>query len=216
MAPMTSGPPAEPRRAITATLHETLNRARDLGFLGPGPIDEHIRRAIDLSVATDEAPARALDLGSGGGVPGLPLMLLWPQSRWVLLDASSKRAAFLKEAVAELGLGERAEVELGRAETVARSNLRGAFDLVVARGFAGPAVSAECGSAFLRSGGRMIVAEPPGGAPSRWDPAGLRLLGMEIGPALHSPTACQVLLQEQACPDRYPRRVGVPAKRPLW
>lgn len=213
---MTNGPPADTRRAISETLHETLSKARDLGFLGPGPIDEHVRRALDLSVATDEAPGRALDLGSGGGVPGLPLMLLWPESRWVLLEASSKRAAFLKEAVAALDLVRRAEVELGRAETAARSDLRGGFDLVVARGFAGPAVTAECGSGFLRIGGRMIVAEPPGGLPSRWDAAGLRHLGMVVGPALDSPTACQVLLQAHACPDRYPRRVGVPAKRPLW
>ena len=213
---MTNGPPPDVRAAISATLHETLGKARDLGFLGPGPIDEHIRRALDLSIAADAAPARVLDLGSGGGVPGLPLMLLWPGSRWVLLDASSKRAAFLKEAVAALDLAEHAEVVPRRAETAARSDLRGRFDLVVARGFAGPAVTAECGSGFLRSGGRMIVAEPPGGAPSRWDPAGLRHLGMVVGPALDSPTACQVLLQEHPCPDRYPRRVGVPAKRPLW
>jgi len=213
---VTDGPPADLRTAISATLHETLSEARDLGFLGPGPIDEHVRRALDLAVATDEAPARALDLGSGGGVPGLPLMLLWPLSRWVLLEAGRRRAAFLKEALAALDLVDRAEVVPERAETAARSQLRGTFDLVVARGFAGPAVTAECGSAFLRPGGRMIVAEPPGGAPSRWDPAGLGELGMVIGTAFHSPTASQVLLQEHACPDRYPRRVGVPAKRPLW
>ena len=209
-------PPAEVRGAISATLKQTLSKARDLGFLGPGPIDDHIRRALDLAVATDEVPVLALDLGSGGGVPGLPLMLLWPGSRWVLLEASSRKAAFLNEALSVLDLADRAEVELERAETAARSKLRGAFDLVVARGFAGPAVTAECGSGFLRPGGRMIVAEPPGGAPSRWDPAGLRQLGMVTGPAIHSPTACQVLFQEHACPDRYPRRVGVPAKRPLW
>lgn len=211
-----TGPPADVRDAISAELHQTLSQARDLGFLGPGPVDDHVRRALDLAVAADEAPVLALDLGSGGGVPGLPLMLLWPRSRWVLLEASSRKAAFLKEALAVLDLVGRAEVELERAETAARSKLRGVFDLVVARGFAGPAVTAECGSGFLRPGGRMIVAEPPGGAPSRWDPAGLRQLGMVIGSAFHSPTACQVLLQEHACPDRYPRRVGVPAKRPLW
>lgn len=211
-----NGPPTDVRQAISAELHHTLGQARDLGFLGPGPVDDHIRRALDLAVGADEVPALALDLGSGGGVPGLPLMLLWPGSRWVLLEANSRRAAFLKEALEALDLVERAQVELERAETAARSKLRGAFDLIVARGFASPAVTAECGSGFLRPGGRMIVAEPPGGAPSRWDPAGLRQLGMVTGSAFHSPTACQVLLQEQACPDRYPRRVGVPAKRPLW
>lgn len=201
---------------ITASLREVLDEARRLGFLGPGPVDDHVRRALDLAPAADGAPERALDLGSGGGIPGLALVLLWPASSWVLLDANSRRTAFLSESADRLGVSGRCDVVCDRAEAAGRSHLRAAFDLVVARGFAGPAVTAECGSAFLRPGGRMIVAEPPGGQPSRWDAAALGELGMLLGPAFGSPTACQVLVQGEACPDRYPRRVGIPAKRPLW
>lgn len=209
--------PDRPLQTIFADLHDVLEEAKKLGFLGPGPTAEHVRRALDLADAAPACPKRALDLGSGGGVPGLPLALLWPGSAWVLLEASTKRASFLEEAVHALGLSRRVTVVADRAERAGRSQgLRGAFELVVARGFAGPSVTAECGSPFLVQGGALVVAEPPGGEPSRWDPEGLRELELVAGTALRSPTACQVLLQDRSCPARYPRRVGIPAKRPIW
>jgi len=208
--------PAETRQAILTGLAEVLGRVRELGYLGPGPIEDHVTRALDLAAAVGNGPEKALDLGSGGGVPALPLILLWPESTWVLLEASTRRSDFLEQALAVLGLSDRATVRTERAEAAGRSPMRGEFDLVVARGFGGPAVTAECGSPFLRPGGRLVVAEPPGGAPSRWEVAGLGLLGLTLGPGVTSPTACQVLLQETPCPERYPRRVGVPGKRPLW
>lgn len=202
--------------AILASVQGVLAGAQEQGFLGPGPLEEHVIRALDLARAVPEAPGTAIDLGSGGGVPGLPLALLWSDSTWVLLDGSTKRVRFLQQAVDGLGMAGRVRAVESRAETAARTGLRGSFDLAVARGFAGPAVTAECGAAFLRVGGLMVVAEPPGGAPERWDEGGLAELGMRVGDTLRSPTACQVLHQEHPCPDRYPRRVGIPAKRPLW
>lgn len=210
----------DPRPADTAAIQNALAgvlpEAQEQGFLGPGPVEEHVIRALDLARAVPEAPGDAIDLGSGGGVPGLPLALLWPHSTWVLLDGSTKRVRFLRHAVGSLGLAGRVRAVEARAEEAARTGLRGTFDLAVARGFAGPAVTAECGAAFLKAGGLMVVAEPPGGAPGRWEVAGLAELGMRVGDSLRSPTACQVLHQERVCPDRYPRRVGIPAKRPLW
>ena len=190
--------------------------AQNFGFLGPGAITTHIDRAIDLAAALDVPPQQALDLGSGAGVPGLPLALLWAETRWVLLDGSATRASFLERAVTELQIGERVSVLGSRAEEAARGELRGAFDLVVARSFAGPAVTAECGSPFLKVGGLLVVAEPPGGDPGRWDRSGLAELGLEPGMARTRPTAFQTLVQVSPCPERYPRRVGVPAKRPLF
>lgn len=212
---MTS-PTPELRLGILLRVREVLSEAREAGFLGPGPVEDHVNRALDLGAAIRRPPSDALDLGSGGGVPGLPLMLLWPTSRWVLLDGSVRRAEFLRSALARLELSERGEVRAERAEVAGRSPLRGVFDLVVARGFGSPAVTAECASPFLAPGGQLIVAEPPGGAPERWDAGALRQLGMTLGPAFQSPTAFQVLKQERPCPDRYPRRVGVPSKRPIW
>ena len=206
----------EIRRGILVRLQDVLSEAREAGFLGPGPVEDHVYRALDLGAAVGRPPSDALDLGSGGGVPGLPLMLLWPTSRWVLLDGSVRRADFLGTVLVRLGLSDRGEVRAERAEVAGRSPLRGRFDLVVARGFGSPAVTAECASPFLVPGGQLIVAEPPGGAPERWDAEGLRKLGMAVDQAFRSPTAFQVLNQEVSCPERYPRRVGVPSKRPLW
>lgn len=199
-------------------LQRVLERSRQLGFLGPGPIDPHIRRSLDVLPLIPAGVRRALDLGSGGGLPGLPLSLARPDVAWVLLDGSITRCEFLRWAVSELGLDDgRVEVVAARAEQAGRRpDLRGAFQVVVARSFAGPAVTAECGSPFLSPGGRLVVAEPPGGAEGRWPAAGLEMLGLRAVEAVVTPSAFQVLRQERPCPDRFPRRTGVPAKRPLF
>ena len=199
-------------------LHEVLDQARTRGFLGPGPIDPHIDRALQLVTLVDEMPARVMDLGSGGGVPGLPLALTVATTNWVLLEGGSTRASFLIEAVSALGLAHRVSVIAERAEVAGRGSLRGGFDLVVARSFGPPAVTAECAAPFLRTGGRLLVAEPPGTSSitSRWPAEGLQKLGMAAGPTISSPTAAQILVQVWPCPDAFPRRTGIPAKRPLF
>jgi 16S rRNA (guanine527-N7)-methyltransferase len=146
----------------------------------------------------------------------LPLALAWPATTWVLLDGSQTRAEFLTEAVGTLRLADRVEVVGERAEVAGRGPLRLGFEVVVARSFASPAATAECGSPFLQPGGRLIVAEPPGGQPERWDVEGLAMLGLHLGNPIAGPTSYQILVQQEPCPARYPRRVGVPAKRPLF
>jgi 16S rRNA (guanine527-N7)-methyltransferase len=147
-------------------------------------------------------------------VPGLVLALGWPSSRWVLLDAGARRTAFLESAVGELDLAERVMVVADRAELAARDDaLRGVFDLVVARSFGAPAVTAECAAGFLGVGGHLVVSEPPTETSERWPAAGLAELGLRdqgrYGPV-------RVLEQIEMVSDRFPRRVGIPTKRPLW
>ncbi|HZQ27155.1 MAG TPA: RsmG family class I SAM-dependent methyltransferase [Acidimicrobiales bacterium] len=164
-----------------------------------------------------EPPVSALDLGTGAGVPGLVLALRWPDSAWVLLDGSRRRTALLEAAVAELGVADRVAVVCGRAEQVGHDlTYRGRFDLVTARSFGPPATTAECGAPFLRPGGVLVVSEPPGDEGGRWPSEGLAELGLVAGPARTSRPRAQVLEAVSRCPDRYPRRVGVPAKRPLF
>ena len=94
--------------------------------------------------------------------------------------------------------------------------MRAAFDLVVARSFGPPAVVAECAAPFLRVGGRLAVSEPPTGE-DRWPPAPLAELGLEATERRDVGGAhVQLLRQTAPCPDRYPRRTGVPTKRPLF
>jgi 16S rRNA (guanine527-N7)-methyltransferase len=181
-------------------------------------VGTHIQRALDLAAGVDETPGTVIDLGSGGGVPGVPLAVGWPTTTWTLLEGSTTRATFLEGAVAELEpwLGARVMVVAQRAEVAGRGPLRGTVDLVVARSFGSPGVTAECAAPLLRPGGLLVVAEPPGGAPARWDPAGLAELRMVIGVSVAEPTALQVLVQVEPCPNRFPRRVGVQTKRPLF
>jgi 16S rRNA (guanine527-N7)-methyltransferase len=158
-----------------------------------------------------------MDLGSGGGVPGLALALALRRSNWVLLDGSATRSTLLAEAVRRLGMDDRVTVIGVRAEDAGRGPLRGSFDGVLARSFAAPAVTAECAAPFLRLGGILVVAEPPGEPlGGRWDPDGLAFLGLRTELRSQAGTAWQSFRQVAPCPSRYPRRVGVPAKRPLF
>jgi 16S rRNA (guanine527-N7)-methyltransferase len=202
-----------PYRALLAVLEESKRR----GFLGPGPVEAHVDRAFDGLTLMPVGSRRALDLGSGGGLPGLPLALARPDVDWVLLDGSQTRTEFLRHAVEALSLSERVTVVDGRAEVVGhREGLRGRFDLVTARSFGPPALTAECAAPFLLVGGRLIVAEPPGGDQPRWPADRLEVLGLKPVEAVVEPSAFQVLEQFATCPGRYPRRVGIPAKRPLF
>jgi 16S rRNA (guanine527-N7)-methyltransferase len=206
-----------PFGALRSVLAPVLEQSRQLGFLGPRSVGAHIERALDSVALIPAGTRRALDLGSGGGLPGLPLALARPDIHWVLLDGSVTRCEFLREAVTKLGLADRVDVVAARAEVAGRRpELRATFDLVIARSFGPPAVTAECASPFLRREGLLVVAEPPGGDPDRWPAEGLDLLGLVSARQVTEPSAFQVMVQASDCPDRYPRRTGVPAKRPLF
>jgi 16S rRNA (guanine527-N7)-methyltransferase len=199
-------------------LTRVLDRARDLGFLGPGPVTDHIEHARAYLPALPRVGRGGLvmDLGTGGGVPGVPLASWRTDLSWVLVDAMAKRVAFVRGAVEELHLD--AEVVLGRAEELARDGRwAGQVDVVVARSLAAPAVAAEYVSPFLKVGGVAVIAEPPGGVLDRWSVDGLACLGMRRGHQLFAPTATlQILEQVEPCPANFPRRVGAAAKRPLF
>jgi 16S rRNA (guanine527-N7)-methyltransferase len=203
-------------------LEAVLERSRSLGFIGPGSVRVQAEHAAGFAAGPGPPPGRFLDLGSGGGVPGLVLAARWPEADAVLLDAGARRCAFLAEAVDELGLAGRVQVVRARAEEAGRrGDLRGTMDLVTARGFGPPSVTAECGAPFLRVGGRLVVSEPPNdddpGPPARrWPASGLATVGLAPDRTWSEPFHYRSFVAVKACPDRYPRRVGVPGKRPLF
>jgi 16S rRNA (guanine527-N7)-methyltransferase len=182
-------------------------------------VERHVEHALALAGCLEAVPgARWLDLGSGGGAPGLVLAVAVPETRLVLLDAGKRRCQFLREAVAELSFGDRVTVVEDRAESAAREQeLRETFDVVVARSFGAPAVSAECAVGFLRLGGRLVVSEPPeGGETGRWPAEGLDELGFGAAESCGVEDASFVRLEKLRIEERWPRRVGIPEKRPLW
>jgi 16S rRNA (guanine527-N7)-methyltransferase len=225
-------------------LLDVLDEARDAGFLGPGPLDTQLRHAEGFAVVARRlwpdgpTPPVLLDLGSGGGLPGLVVATRWPEATVVLLDASARRTAFLTAATRRLGLEDRVSVRQDRAEVAGRDpDLRGRLDLVLSRSFGRPAVTAECAAPLLEPGGWLVVSEPPAaaepgtGQPSepagatsvaepsegpRWPAEPLRQLGLEPAGLVHVGFEYQTLRQFEVCPERFPRRDGVPAKRPLF
>jgi 16S rRNA (guanine527-N7)-methyltransferase len=201
------------------TLLDVLEESRRLGLLGPGPVARQQQHAVDLAKAIGSFDGRMLDLGSGGGLPGLVLFGEWTSATGVLLDAQRRRCELLERAVTTLDLEGRVQVRCGRAETLARDpDLRGAFDLVVARSFGPPAVTAECAVGFLRAGGDLVVTEPPEAeVETRWSVAGLAGLGLGSAEPLRAGETGAVRIRSTGVvDDRWPRRDGVPAKRPLW
>jgi 16S rRNA (guanine527-N7)-methyltransferase len=199
-----------------------LDDARRFGFLGPGPVGEQIDHSSAFAVALEQAgvgPAGFLDLGSGGGVPGLVLAARWPGQQGALLDSSARRTAFLRRTVVALGWDSRVTVLEGRAESLARTaGLREAFSLVVARSFASPAVTAEIGGAFVAVGGALVVSEPDSQEPTeRWPADRLGELGLSAAEVHRGNGAGIAVIRRIAtAADRWPRGVGTPAKRPLW
>jgi 16S rRNA (guanine527-N7)-methyltransferase len=227
-----AAPPPPPPAASPRLLDQLLEEARAAGFLGPGPLGIQFRHAEGFVVVCRRlwpdgaAPPVLLDLGSGGGLPGLVVATSWPEASLVLLESNGRRTAFLREAVRRLGLEHRVSVHHDRAEFAGRDpEFRGRVDGVLARSFGRPAVVAECGAPLLKPGGWLIVSEPPrdipggpGDAPgrSRWPAEPLRQLGLEPEDLVRVEFDYQTLRQAEACPDRFPRRDGVPAKRPLF
>jgi len=166
--------------------------------------------------------ARVIDIGAGAGLPGLPLKLAWPSLRLSLVESNAKKCAFLRDVVRELAL---TGVELleGRAEDFGRdATHRKAYDLAVARAVAPLPVLLEYALPLLRVGGHLAATKGSAAAPElAASAAALDALGGRLVDqlALRTPgglTQAVLIFEKQApTPERYPRRAGLPTKRPI-
>jgi len=222
--PDSGGGLAEWRDRVLPAVDRILRRSADQGFLGAMPVADQIDHALGFAFAAesvlDRRPTSFVDLGTGGGVPGLVLLACWPNCRAVLLDANERRSEFLDQWTAGWERSGTIEVVRGRAEEVAREPaFRQQFDLVTSRSFGPPPVTAECGGPLLSVGGLLVVSEPPEGAGSdRWPDRGLAEVGLAEAAHIRFDDrfGYRVMMKMEVTSDRYPRRVGVPAKRPLF
>lgn len=198
-------------------VERALAEARALGFLGPGPLAAHEASAqAFLEVLGRVAPdaIRFVDLGSGGGVPGLLLAAALPATTWTLVDIHRRRTSFLARTVARAPWTGRVLVLRGAAEVVAHDSAhRETADVVVSRSFGPPAATAECAVGFLRPEGRLLVAEPPTVAPARWPAEGLQELGLELE-ELRGPVA--VLRRTGPLAPDIPRVWREQERHPRW
>lgn len=202
-------------------LYRALEESRARGYLGPAAIELQVAHAEGFARCWEELhpvpPKEFLDLGSGGGLPGLVLLQRWA-CRGVLLDSMEKRMRLLQEVLEEPDAPFKGELITGRAEQVARDpKFSGAFELVTARSFGPPAVTAECAARFLKVGGVLIVSEPPNDEEvSRWNVELLAKIGLEPQGRVRHGAAFQILLKTKSTPKQYPRAVGIPGKTPLF
>ncbi len=178
---------------------------------------------LDVRVLDETAALDVIDVGAGGGFPGLPIKVILPQLRLTLLDAREHTTAFLRELLRLLEIDD-VDVVTARAEDAGRDPAyRERFDLVLARAVAPLPILLELTLPFLRVGGHL--ATPKGSKAPREIAASahaFQVLGGEnvsssslaIPGALHGQ---RLVLVRKTAPmsPRYPRRAGIPKKRPL-
>ena len=181
----------------------------------------------DGGVLEADRPAAVADIGTGAGIPGLPLRIVEPALGLTLIESHGRRCRFLETAVEELeldGVADGVTVRQARAEEAGRDPaLREAFDLAVVRAVAPLPVLVEYALPLLRPGG--VLAAPKGSRARdelREAAGAIEALGgcAEEPLALPLPSGAppQLVLLVRRCaelPDRYPRRPGMPSKRPL-
>lgn len=184
-------------------------------------LNDHL---ADSLVALELEPLRPagaiLDLGAGAGLPGLPLAIALTGGDFTLLEASSRKCAFLERAVSAIGLSN-VEVVHDRAETFLAGRAR--YDVVTARAVAPPPVTAEYAAPLLRVGGALVLwqgrREPEMDAALRSAAAELSLddpVVQRVRPYCEAENRhLYVLTKLGETPARFPRRPGIALKRPL-
>ena len=186
--------------------------------------DEFVQKHLIDSLLCAETPAFAeasfiCDVGTGGGFPGVPLAVCYPDKEFVLMDSLGKRVRIVRQLCDELNIGNVTAVH-GRAEDLARQNAyRDRFDLCVSRAVANMRVLCEYCMPFVRPGGHFVAYKGPD-CESEIDDAleAVHLLGgeqPEISRLPHLGHSLVIIRKTQFTPEAYPRRAGTPSKKPL-
>ena len=168
---------------------EALRRAQRLGLLGARPVEEVVEhaRAFVRAIATLGATATTvgthpsaavtptvLDIGTGGGIPGLVVASDRPDLAVTLVDRRQKCTDFLERTTAAFGWRDRVTVRC--CDTTALIIAGERFDAVMARGFGPPELTLEVATQLVGPGGRIVISEPPDG--DRWSSDQLERLGL--------------------------------------
>lgn len=186
--------------------------------------DRHIEDAVKLSEMIPSGyrkpGTRVLDVGSGNGVPGIPVAILEPSWGIELLDSDSKKCGFLDMFCKKYAI-RNCRVIVGRAEVLGQAALRQNYDIVFSRALGKLPVALELAGSFVRVGGMLIV--PHG---TSWESElkessyALELLGLMLTSSneyhLGGVKFWALMFSKiNDTPAIYPRAVGVPDKKPL-
>jgi 16S rRNA (guanine527-N7)-methyltransferase len=214
-------------KAKLRRLERAYLEAIERGFLGPHEATRLRERHIDdaLALAAVRSPLageRWVDLGSGAGLPGLPLAVAFPATHFTLVDAQRRRVDWVASTAVALRVTN-VEAVHARLEDFGRSAGRERFDVATARALGPLPVVAELGVPVLRVGGTLLV---PRGTPSDEEMEQLAraggILGAEVREVIPNPSSpidqvgsVVIMAKIAATSPRFPRRSGVPARSPL-
>jgi 16S rRNA (guanine(527)-N(7))-methyltransferase RsmG len=184
-----------------------------------GPAEELVEDSLVLLEHLGEA-TRVVDVGSGGGLPGLALKIARTDLKVTLIEADQNKAAFLVQACAKLGLPD-VEIVAKRAEEAGHEpRLRESFDLAVARALAPTPVLVELCLPLVRIGGRLLAQKTDKEEAAAAERA-IGLLGGSLEAIVAAPSTARrsgtvmIVAKVKPTPAVYPRRTGVPARKPL-
>ena len=186
---------------------------------------KHFLDSLTVLLALPQVPSRpmrAVDIGTGAGFPGLPLKLALPDIRLTLVESVGKKARFLEHIVEALSLSG-VEVYTGRVEEMAhQSDQRESYDLALSRGVARLSTLLEYTLPLCCLGGRVVLLKRGIEEELAEVPRALEVLGGRLGEiypvqvnGLADGRVVLVVQKVEATQDAYPRRPGMPAKRPL-
>jgi 16S rRNA (guanine527-N7)-methyltransferase len=191
------------------------------------PQEIHIKHFLDsltCLMALRESPIeRLIDVGTGAGFPGIPIKIIYPKMQLTLVESVGKKAEFCRHVVKILDL-HGVEVVQERAEALGQNpSYRQQYDWGVARAVAILPVLAEYLLPLVRVGGSMLAMKGESGpAEAHSAERALRVLGGHLRqlmpvtlPGVVEERYLVVIDKVAATPNGYPRKVGVPAKRPL-
>lgn len=182
----------------------------EAGQLG-GSFELHGEQAmgfVSFSKRVGPFEGHVVDLGSGVGLPAIPLADSYPSTTWSLIERRASRVELLRRTVSRLRLAARIEVFDDDAGEAAWGPLRGSAEWVTARSFGPPAVTAELGCAFLRPAGQLLVSESrDADIAKRWPAEGLERCGLRLAEVWEVEAGRFVRLERTASAvDELPRR----------
>lgn len=166
---------------------------------------------------------KVIDIGSGGGFPGIPLKIYYPEMELLLLDSNAKKITFLKIAINKLGLKGVQAVQSRAEDSGHDPLLREKHNLVLSRAVASLSVLCELGLPFCSLTGKAVFYkgkkawEEVGAAENAFTALGAKLVRVSRETLPISGTTTNLIFLEKtaATPEKYPRRTGVPFKKPL-
>jgi len=211
-------------KAMEAHWHMVTNANMNLTAITEEEIavEKHYLDSLLLSPFIEEWDA-CVDIGSGAGFPGIPVAIVRPETNWLLLEAMQKRAAFLSQVKNELSL-DNVSILNARAENAGRNpEHREKHQIVTARAVTSLAVLSEYALPLLTVGGHFIAMKGPAVEDElEQGKKALEILGGEIEEIVHAPLPFsaeeRIFIIIKKCvpsPNKYPRREGMPEKRPL-